>query len=719
MQPSDKSRGTQLLLSKSAFIAAYDCPVRLQHRRDKLPSSKSDDDFLKLLADGGMQFEALVRATCPGKVFDRMTGNPSAAHASSLETLAEAIKSGTGTLHEPTFFAGPFRARIDMLRVVGKRIELCEIKAKSFAGPAEGWDDCQFLPSDYPDDNGDPQIVGKRGSVNSTWRPYVADVAFQMLVLERALVEAGVDLDMLEIVPALVLVNNRAACSVFDARTNAHYAVDDSSVDADDRGLKEWRLRKPPPEGWRSPLICIVDVTEPVLQLRTDAKKTGSRAARWADSTLDEMMEDAARIYRGEQHIDPVDERGWKCRDCEYRGNGQPEDGFDRCWGIGSESACNLTTLYYGGSYSDPRFGDGQRWLHQRVDSDLIDRPLTVADLEEEVDVTARTRCRAMQMQAERSGEVVTVDELPHLVQQRLHPRMPDSVLWFIDFETTASCLPHFVGDRPYQVVPFQFSCHAVPVRSGVPQWDKTEHREWLFDHADLSATGLDIDRVFTDRLMQAVTHPIGGLEASDSAVFHWATHERTVLGFVRTRLMAASDGVDDTARFAFLDSMIGSGDDSQGGRLIDMLKVAEGNVFHPLQRGRYSIKQLLPAICADADIRDMLKTLVDDARDDGSVRIGDAWDPYKCLPPVGEILSGTSTDVAATSSKGTALNAESVSSGTDAMQAFIVLRYGEDGTGRVWNTHEKEQLREALLVYCKLDTAAMVAVWRWLDGLA
>ena len=105
------------------------------------------------------------------------------------------------------------------------------------------------------------------------------------------------------------------------------------------------------------------------------------------------------------------------------------------------------------------------------------------------------------------------------------------------------------------------------------------------------------------------------------------------------------------------------------------------------------------------------MKTLVDAVQDDDSVRTGDAWDPYKCLQPVGEILAGVS-------SKGRVFNAESVSSGTDAMRAFVALRYGEDGTGRAWDSREKEQLREALLVYCKLDTAAMVAVWRWLDGL-
>jgi hypothetical protein len=717
-QAGGDSGGKQPLLSKSAFVAAFDCPVRLQHRRDRLSSNKSEDDFLRLLAEGGMQFEALVRAAYPGREFDRVPGDPSDAHAASLEMLVEAIAAGAGTLHEPTFVVGPYRVRIDMLRVIGNRIELCEIKAKSFAGPEEGWDGQAFVTLDFPDQDGKPQIIGTRGGLKSEWRPYVVDVAFQMAVLERTLLEAGFDLDTLEIVPALVLVNKRASCSVFDARANVHYTVDDRSVNPDDRGLKEWRLKTLPAPGWRSPLIAIVDVTEAVTQIRTDMQQTGSRAARWMEMTLDEIMDDAARIYRAEQYTDPIDERGWKCRDCEYNGGGGPDDGFDRCWDDGAESARRLATLYYGGSYRDPTFGNGPRWVHLRIDNAPLDRTLTVADLDEEVDVKTRAKCRAMQMRAERSGQVELGDGLRDVVGGKLRPKTGETILWFIDFETTVSCLPHFVGDRPYQIVPFQFSCHAVPVRGGLPLWDQTQHREWLFDHRDLSAVAIDVDRAFSDRLQQAVTDPIAGLEGSDSAVFHWATHERTVLRTVRKRLKASSDDVDDTARFAFLDSMIGPGDGKSSGRLIDMLKVAEGKVFHPLQRGRYSIKQLLPAICADANIREMLKTLVDEARDEGSVPIGDAWDPYKCLPPVGEILGGAYRDAAAADGDSDAIDGESLSSGTDAMRAFAALRYGADGTGRTWNEHEKAQLREALRIYCKLDTAAMVAVWRWLVEL-
>jgi hypothetical protein len=428
------------------------------------------------------------------------------------------------------------------------------------------------------------------------------------------------------------------------------------------------------------------------------------------------MMEDAAGLYRGEIEADPCDERGWKCRDCEYNGDGGERDGFNRCWGSGAQSARNLTTLYYGSAYGDPMGGKGGRWVHLRVDSNLLDRPLAIADLDDDLSGSTRGPRRTMQMQAERTGQPVIGEDLSRAVQSQLRPTQDEAVLYFIDFETSMSCLPHYVGDRPYQTVPFQFSAHVVPVRGGAAQWHQTEHREWLFAH-DQDLAGIDMDRIFVDELCRAVTAPLDGLSDADSSVFHWATHERTVLRAVRRRLRATA-GSSDTDRIAFLDSMVGVGDGKTGGRLVDMLKVAEDNVFHHLQQGRFSIKQFLPAICSDAEIRAMVCSLVSEVTDNGATPPGEAWDPYKGLPPVGQILGGDYADIAADHDETNAFDGDPLSSGTDAMRAFAALRYGADGTGRTWNEAEKTQLRDALHVYCKLDTAAMVAVWRWLDGL-
>ncbi|MEI7928840.1 MAG: hypothetical protein WCH40_09840, partial [Verrucomicrobiales bacterium] len=58
----------------------------------------------------------------------------------------------------------------------------------------------------------------------------------------------------------------------------------------------------------------------------------------------------------------------------------------------------------------------------------------------------------------------------------------------------------------------------------------------------------------------------------------------------------------------------------------------------------------------------------------------------------------------------------EGVRCGTDAIRVFQQLHYGDSNT---WGDVDDAALRKALKDYCKLDTAAMVAVWVWLTSLA
>ena len=725
---------TSPLLSKSAFVAAYDCPVRLAHRCDGLLSNKSEDDFLRLLAEGGFQFEALVRKAFPGKMFERESRDAGGVHAMSVAALRAALVRGEGTLHQPTFIVGGFRARIDMLRVRNGRIELCEIKAKSFAGPVGGWDGGEFVSCHMIDD-GAPrgkqrQITGAKGGVNANWIPYIADVGFQLVVLERVLLklqQEGLAQAAMRIVPCLVLVNKRANGSALDSRANVTVVPEGPEVPADERGAKEWRFVKDPGDGWRSPLIVIVDVAEAVRLLRapTDGKGARSGAVRWKGLNLDEMMDDAAAIYRRERLLsddERKEELSWDCRGCEYKlnGGGGDEDGFDRCWGDGAASARSLMTLYYGGNYKDPLAGEGD-WVQIRVEGRPIGTTLGVRDLEPEQGDGAWAVRRTRQITAERTGEVFVDGGLASEVQQKLRPARPDAVLYFIDFETSTSCLPHYAGDRPYQVVPFQFSCHAVPVRGGVPKWDQAVHHEWLFDHAKEQAS-IDLDREFVDKLSDAVRGGAARVVDSDSAVFHWAVHERTVLRQIRERITVAAQA-GDAERIAFLDTMVGQGDGKKGGRLVDMLKVAERNVFHPLQKGRFSMKLFLPAICSDPEIRRLIEGLVGELKVSDSPNGTELWDPYKQLRTPGECLDeGTTLEGRRASEEDDESEnggEAAVASGTDAIRAFAALRYDGDGTGKAWDEGAKKDLRKALLTYCKLDTAAMVAVWKWLDKVA
>jgi len=56
-------------LTKSRFQSAMECPTKLYYYgKKKYPSSRDDDEFLALLAEGGFQVGALAKCYYPGGI---------------------------------------------------------------------------------------------------------------------------------------------------------------------------------------------------------------------------------------------------------------------------------------------------------------------------------------------------------------------------------------------------------------------------------------------------------------------------------------------------------------------------------------------------------------------------------------------------------------------------------------------------------------------------
>lgn len=670
-------------ITKSAFIRGYDCPVRLLYALERLPSNKADDEFLKMLAEGGFQFEALVRVAWPG---ERIRGNGFdllVAHRRTLERLRALRDAGGGVLHEATLVHARLAARIDMLRVFGDCVELCEIKAKSFDGTADPDRADEVVASE---DSG--LVSGRTGAVRSEWLPYVADIAFQTIVAERSLREHGMgDLDVR---PRLILANKNQACGEHDSFANLGFRPDpvDSSGRISDEDIV---FNSPPPDGFRSPLIIEVDPAQAVECLRTRAAQ--SKSARWQSMTLDEMVDDALLLTAKGAGTPPEPERSWKCRDCEFRACGSSGDqeadrsGFARCWGNDAEHAAQLMSLYYGGGYQPAADRDSrQTWLTDILLERSTDRSFSIGNLPADQSSGTRAAVRNLQIQAERSGVTVMSEDFARRVRGELLPQTDVATLRFVDFETAGSCLPFAKGMHPYEIVAFQFSCHAIPFGSGGLTIAETSHHHWLNTRKGPADSILVDHREFIDELANAVGH-------DDGPVFHWASHERTVLQAIRKRL----DRTTDKPRIEFIDRMMGL--DGCPSRLIDMRPVAEGGIMSPHQRGRYSIKNVLPAACRKDRPWQILHSLM------GTEVLGDSdpvdRDPYKLLPPIGGAPAPDDLT-----------DGDSISSGTDAIRAFQQIRFGSVSS---WTGLSRDDLITALTTYCTLDTAAMVAVWVWM----
>ncbi len=188
---------------------------------------------------------------------------------------------------------------------------------------------------------------------------------------------------------------------------------------------------------------------------------------------------------------------------------------------------------------------------------------------------------------------------------------------YFLDFETISFAVPIWAGTRPYQQIPFQFSVHRL---------SNTQLTEQSF--IDLS--GNDPSEAFAKALVVACHESI--------PIFVYNA------GFEKTRISDLAD------RFPhFSQDLL-----ALHSRVVDLLPIAREYYYHPSQKGSWSIKAVLPALCPDLHYEDL----------------------------------------------------EGVQDGGMAMSAFVEAIASETTSAR------QAEIERQLLDYCKLDTCAMVRLW-------
>ncbi|MEO8849405.1 MAG: DUF2779 domain-containing protein [Casimicrobiaceae bacterium] len=136
----------------------------------------------------------------------------------------------------------------------------------------------------------------------------------------------------------------------------------------------------------------------------------------------------------------------------------------------------------------------------------------------------------------------------------------------YMDFETIAPAVPLWKGTRPYQRIPFQWSCHVQDAAGGL-----------VARHA-LITSGDDPRRRFAETLIACV--------APEGPVFTYnAGFERGVLIELAQFLPQFERALHDIAD-----------------RLVDLLPIARSHYYHPAMMGSWSLKAVLPTIAPDLD---------------------------------------------------------------------------------------------------------------------
>lgn len=114
-------------LTKSKFKLALECPTKLYYiDKPQYANQQKEDSFLKALAEGGYQVEALARCYYPDGVFVEANQQESA-----LDVTKRLLQSDSIILFEAEIVYQQYLVRTDILIKHHDHLKLIEVKAKS------------------------------------------------------------------------------------------------------------------------------------------------------------------------------------------------------------------------------------------------------------------------------------------------------------------------------------------------------------------------------------------------------------------------------------------------------------------------------------------------------------------------------------------------------------------------------------------------------------
>jgi len=140
---------------------------------------------------------------------------------------------------------------------------------------------------------------------------------------------------------------------------------------------------------------------------------------------------------------------------------------------------------------------------------------------------------------------------------------------YYLDFETISFAVPIWKDTRPYEQLPFQWSCH-VESQPGL-----------LESGAYLDTTGVSPMRTFAESLIAQL--------GNEGPIFVYSAFEAT-------RLRELAKRFPDLA-----DAILGIVD-----RLVDLLPLTRQHYYHPAMKGSYSIKAVLPTVAPELDYKQL-----------------------------------------------------------------------------------------------------------------
>jgi hypothetical protein len=644
-------------LTKSRYKMGIECPTKLFYTgKKKYANSKMDDPFLASLADGGHQVGELAKYYFPNG-HDITTLDYNEAEAQTLELL----KQDDVIIYEPAIRFKNLFIRIDVLVKKGNTFRLIEVKAKSF------------------DTEDEEPFLNKNGTIKSTWKPYLYDIAFQKFVLASAYPEYTIS-------SYLMMADKNMPCPVEGLNQKFRIVRDESNR----KGISVSNTLGP--DDLKKKILIEVPVDEYVQMIhdRKDSKDI-------KEQSFKDEIEFLAEKYEMDNKINSI--VGTHCQSCEYKCSNEDSQsgllsGFKECWkkDLGwkendFEEANILEIWNFRGKQK--LFDKGIIKLKDVCEDDISPKVGTGSGI-------SSSERQWLQIEKENTN-----DKKPFFDAHGMKLEMEKWTfpLHFIDFETTAVAIPFNKGRKPYEGVAFQFSHHTVTEDGTI------EHSGEYIN----TSRGVFPNYEFVRELKKQ-------LENDSGTIFRYAPHENTFLNLIYRQLNEESCTEDDKEELCdFIKTItksVGSSVEKWNGErcMVDMWELVKKYYYHPYTKGSNSIKFVLPSILNASEYlkEKYSKPIYGSSTGIKSINFEnwkwikmkgeDVVDPYKLLPKMFQDISDRNMKILT--------EEDELKNGGAALTAYGKMQFSEI------TDYEKKELTNALLKYCELDTFAMVMIY-------
>lgn len=645
-------------LTKSRYKLALECPTKLFYTGKREYANKMlEDPFMEALAQGGFQVGELAKHYFPG-------GHDisSLDYDEAEQQTTELLKLENVVIYEAAIRFENLFIRIDVLVKNGNKLELIEVKAKSFNSSEES------------------PFFGKKGGLSSGWKAYLYDVAFQNYVLTQAYPKFSVQCNLM-----LADKNSKCETSGLNQKFKITQENNRKGVTVNSSLTDQDLVHK---------VLVNVPVDEAVNYIQQYVSDEGV--------TFEGNIKTLAYDYTHD--IKRHSEIGSQCKQCEFKASKTEEEdglknGFKECWSSALgwkesdfEESSVLELWNYRGA--DKLIAQGKHKLSELDEDDLNIKE----DGKPGLSSSQRQWLQIKKIKDADDSVDFDVTKMKREMQSWTYP------LHFIDFETTMVALPFTKGRKPYEGIAFQFSHHIY-------------HEDGHIEHAD---EYLNTERgVFPN--VDFIRALKKSLENDNGTIFRYADHENSYLNMIYRQIQEMADEVSDSDELSeFIKSITHSTGKSKeswiGNRdMVDMLKLVKRYYYDPVTKGSNSIKAVLPAILNSSKFLQTKYSQPIYGAENGinSFNFNDStWvekvdgkvvDPYKNIPKLFDDITDEKLEFLSDS--------DELNNGGAALTAYAKIQFYE------MHDAERKALEAGLLRYCELDTFAMVMIYEaWRD---